>query len=518
MYLSHTVTRAAQVNGDGLATIFGERRRTWKQFHDRIKRLAGALVALGMKPGDRVSMLSPNSDRYVEYYYGIPWGGGVIVPLNNRWSIPELRYAIEDAGVTILFAHESFLAEAMQLKESIDCLRHIIVLSDDATELGVPDYEKLISDTEPVELIGREPEEVYGIFYTGGTTGHPKGVMLSTRGLWANVMFIIREYDYHRGENVLHVAPMFHMAAGANVFAMTGAACAHVIIPAFDTTKVLQLIEQEQVKNIPLMPTMIKMLMDDPAFYDTDLSSLRRIIYGAAPISDTLIRKLVEHLPQVEFVQVFGQTELSPIVTTLAPECHVPDNPLFEKRTSVGQAIYGTEVKIIDAEGNTLPPGETGEVAVRGPGNMLGYWNKPEQTAATFIDGWIRMGDAGYLDEEGYLYIVDRIKDMIISGAENVYCIEVENAIAKHPAVGACAVIGVPDETWGERVHAVIVLKDKASLDEMELLEHCRGLIADYKCPRSLEFVDALPLSAAGKILKTELRKPYWSDKERRVN
>ena len=512
MYLVQSVERAAQVNGNGLATVFQDRRHTWAQFHERVRQLAGGLVARGLNPGDRVAMLSPNSDCYVEYYYGVPWAGGIIVPLNSRWSLAELEYAIEDAGVSALFVDNQYLDKVLQLKDRISCLRHVIVISAEETQNDLLHYETIIRDADPIEPVYRAPEDIYGILYTGGTTGSPKGVMLSTQGLWANVMFMIREYDYRQNEKVIHVAPMFHIAAGASVLAMTGAACTHVIIPAFEPKEVLRVIEQEKIKNIPLIPTMIKMLIDEPAFHKTDLSSLRRIMYGAAPITDQLITQLQEHLPDVEFAQIFGQTEMSPVVSTLRPECHDSSHPLYNKRKSVGQAVYGTNIKIINSSGETLPTGETGEVTVRGPGNMLGYWNKPEQTAETMVDGWIRMGDAGYLDEDGYLYIVDRMKDMIITGGENVYSIEVENALVKHDAVNSCAVIGIPDEKWGERIHAIVVLNTGESVSIEALREHCLTLIADYKCPRSMDVVDKLPLSAANKVLKTELRKPYWQD------
>ncbi len=283
-----------------------------------------------------------------------------------------------------------------------------------------------------------------------------------------------------------------------------------MILPGFEPAAVLAALARERAQHLALVPSMLLALVDHPDFATTDTSSLRRINYGAAPVTPALLARLRSLLPHVELVQAFGQTEMSPVVSILPPACHRGEDP-HGRLGTVGQAVAGTELRIIDGDGKELPRGTVGEIAARGPGTMLGYWNKPEQTAATLVDGWVRMGDAGFLDADGYLHLVDRVKDMIISGGENVYSIEVERALASHPAVSACAVIGVPDAQWGERVHAVVVPREGMTPTLEELRDHCRAVIAGYKCPRSLDLTAALPLSAAGKVLKTELRRPYWA-------
>jgi len=522
MFLIQSVIRAAQINSTGAATVYGNRRRNWGEFKDRISRLAAALLAIGIKKGDRVCMLSPNSDRYLEYYYGVPWAGGVIVPLNNRWSLNELGYAIEDSGATVLLVDESFIDMATKLVANLPELKQVVILSEsepgDQFKKGQHCYERLLATATPVSPVSRSPTDLYGIFYTGGTTGKPKGVMLSTIGLWANAMYIVAALGYKPGCSMLHAGPLFHMATGSSVFAITNAAATHIIIETFNTRRVLEAVSSERITHLVLVPTMLKLLLEDPEFYQFDLSSLEKITYGAAPISESLVNQLGERLPQVKLFQAFGQTEMSPIISFQQSECNDPAHPLFSKRNSVGQAANSTELGIVDTEGSFVSAGESGEIIARGPGVMLGYWNKEDQTKATLVDGWVKTGDAGYLDEDGYLYLQDRVKDMIISGGENVYSIEVENAVLKHADVTACAVIGVPDDKWGERVHAVIELAGERQVAVEELREHCRQYIAGYKCPVSVEIVDALPLSPAGKILKTELRKPHWEDNSLRKN
>ena len=519
MYFNQSINRLRQVNPDGVATVFAQRRHTWQEFSHRIQRLAKGLQELGVAPGDHIAMLSANSDRYIEYYFAVAWLGAVVVPLNFRWSIAELIYAADDAQVKVLVFDESFIDTATDLSLQLSSIQLKIMASDKGiTETSCLDYETLIDNSNTVDPVMRDPEEIFGIFYTGGTTGEPKGVMLSTRSLWANVMFLLKEFGLDQFSKFLHIAPSFHLGDGIWCLGVTVAGGTHVVLPAFDAKAVIHAIDEHRITCLLLVPTMFKLLLDEPDIKHADLSSLETIVYGTSPIPDSVLQAGIKRMPHVDFIQAFGQTELSPIATILPARCHVLDGPLADKRRSVGQAIYGTEIKIIDPAGNPLPAGAVGEITVRGPGVMTGYWNKPEQTAATMIDGWVRMGDAGYLDEDAYLYVVDRIKDMVISGGENVYSVEVENAILKHEAVSACAVIGVPDEKWGERVHAVVVLRTGGELSQEKLVAHCRELIAAYKCPRSVEFVDALPLSAVGKVLKQTLRAPYWKDKTRGVN
>lgn len=519
MYLVQSLRRAAQVSPEGLVTVWGSRRRTYADLEARVARFAGALRAMHVQEGARVAILAINSDRYVELYHALPWAGIVAVPLNHRWSRAELAYALRDAGAELLILDQVFLDEGLALRHEVPELRCLVVMRDEAQDPlsgDVFDYETLVSSTPAIEPVRRDPGAPYGIFYTGGTTGEPKGVLLSTHGLWHNVMLLQREFDFRRGDTLLLALPLFHLAAGANLLALIGAAGCAAILPGFEPGAVLAMLARERAQHLALVPTMLRALIDHPDFAGTETRSLRRINYGAAPVTPALLARLRTALPHVELVQAFGQTEMSPVVSILPAACHVGEDP-HGRLGSVGQAVAGTELRIIDHDGRELPRGTVGEIAARGPGTMLGYWNKPDQTAATLVDGWVRMGDAGFLDADGYLHLVDRVKDMIISGGENVYSIEVERALASHPAVSACAVIGVPDARWGERVHAVVVPHAGTTPTLAQLRDHCRTAIAGYKCPRSLDLVAALPLSAAGKILKTELRRPYWAGRGKEI-
>jgi long-chain acyl-CoA synthetase len=282
---------------------------------------------------------------------------------------------------------------------------------------------------------------------------------------------------------------------------------------------VLRAIEEFRITNVTLIPTMFKMLLDHPDYPRSDLSSLRCIVYGAAPMPDAVLQTAMRTLPHARFVQAYGQTELSPIATILRPRYHVLEGSDAAKRTSCGQAALGVEILITDPDGNEQPRGTVGEIRVRGPNTMLGYWQKPAETTQTLVAGWVRTGDGGYMDEDGFIYVVDRLKDMVISGGENIYSVEVEAAIMSHAAVGACAVIGIPDERWGERVHAIVVPRSGCEVSAGEIITHCHERIAGYKCPKSVEIrSQALPLSGAGKILKRELREPFWQGHARRVS
>jgi long-chain acyl-CoA synthetase len=312
---------------------------------------------------------------------------------------------------------------------------------------------------------------------------------------------------------------MFHLADAAMVIGVTMVGGTHVVVPFFSPQSVIDAIAAEGVTDLVLVPTMFSMLGEYVADRPADLTSVRKVVYGASPVSEALLRRTMQLFPNAEFQQAYGQTELSPVATILTPATHRAADASTPYLRSAGQAIVGVEVRIVDDALNERPLGEVGEIAVRSPGAMLGYWNLPELTRATLVDGWVRTGDAGYMDGEGFVYLVDRVKDMIVSGGENVFSAEVENALSAHEHVVECAVIGAPDERWGERVHAIVRLRGDVRLSPDEIIDHCRALIAGYKCPRSVEFrTDPLPLSGAGKILKTELRKAYWPEDGRRIN
>lgn len=518
MYLTQPLHRAVTLHPDRIVARFGQRQTSFKQFAERVSRLAGALQALGAKPDDRVAILSLNSDRYLEYMMAVPWAGAVLNPCNIRWSVAENRYALEDSDTHILLVDETFKGAAEALRSQSKVLREIIYTGDGQTPEGMHNYEALIQKSDPVPDALRRGDDLAGIFYTGGTTGFPKGVMLSHNNIVSCGLQIMAEQVVTMNGVYLHVAPMFHLADIGIAQAVWLAGNTHTILPMFNPEQVLECIARDRVTDVLLVPTMIQMLVDHPGMKQPrDLSSLRKVVYGASPISEAVLNRAFEVLPGVGFIQAYGMTELSPVATVNSAYNHTEEGRKLGKLRSAGRASYCCEVRIVDINDNEVPRGAVGEVVVRGPGVMQGYWNKPDLTAQAIRNGWMHTGDGAYMDEDGYIFIVDRMKDMIISGGENVFSVEVENAIAQHPAVATSAVIGVPSEKWGESVHAVVVLKPGQSVTEEDLIAHCKTLIAGYKCPHSVEFSEALPLSGAGKVLKTKLREPFWKGRERNV-
>ncbi|HEU5098266.1 MAG TPA: long-chain-fatty-acid--CoA ligase [Roseiflexaceae bacterium] len=518
MSITQGLKRAMQINGRGTATIFGTRRRTWQEFGERVAKLAGALRGLGLDSGGRVAILALNSDRYLECYYAIPWAGGVVVPLNVRLAPAELIYTLNDAGAEILVVDAVFKAMLPAFSGKLDTVRRIIFADDAPAPEGALNYEQLLSAADLIPDAMRGGEDVAGIFYTGGTTGQAKGVMLTHNNLISNAMNVIAALHYNQEVVYLHVAPMFHLADGSSTFGVTMSGGMHAFIPKFDPADTLRAIQDYHVTHAVLVPTMINIVVNSPAVQDYDVSSLRKILYGASPMPSALIARALQVLPACGFAQGYGMTELSPVATLLDAKYHTLDGPLAGKLRSAGQPAYSVEVMIVDPDDHEVPHGVVGEIVVLGPNVMKGYWNKPEATAQALRGGWMHTGDAGSMDEDGFVYIVDRLKDMIISGGENVYSAEVENAIYQHPAVAMCAVVGIPSEAWGEAVHAIVVPKEGQVPTEDAIIAHCKELIAGYKCPRSVEIrQEALPLSGAGKILKSELRRPFWEGHERQV-
>lgn len=510
MYLTQGLHRALQFHPNKIATRCGGRSQTFRELGERVARLASALHSLQVRAGDRVAILSLNSDRYIETQIAVAWAGAAINPCNIRWSAAEIAYSLNDSSSTVLIVDETFKEIARKAQAECPSIRHVIYAGDGALPGGLLDYEALLREANPVEDAYRKDDDLAGVFYTGGTTGFPKGVMLTHRNLMTSCMSILAERVITLGGVYLHAAPMFHLAdfGMSLIHQMTGNT--HVVVPMFNPEAVLNAIQESRVTDVLLVPTMIQMLLDHPAFRGADVSSLKRIVYGASPIAESLLDRAMAAFPGVEFAQAYGMTELSPLATINPHHNHLPEARKLGRHRSAGRASFCTEVRILADNGSEVPRGTVGEVTVRGPNVMAGYWNKPEQTATAVRDGWMHTGDAAYMDDEGYIYIVDRLKDMIVTGGENVYSAEVENALAQHSAVASCAVIGIPSAEWGEAVHAVVVLKPGAQTASADLVTHCRGLIAGYKCPRSISFETSLPLSGAGKVLKTELRKPFW--------
>ncbi len=493
------------------------RRSSWADMADRVARLAAVLQQLGLQPGDRVGMLGMNSDHYVVFFHAVWWAGGVINPVNMRWSAAEIAYSLDDCDTRILLVDGHFHATATGLQARSRSLQQLVHWGDGPAPAGMVDGPALVDTAAPVPDARRGGDDLAAVMYTGGTTGRPKGVMLSHANLLCNVLSANLAAQRPVHSVGINCAPMFHVGGMALALQLIQRLCRQVILPGFDELPVLQAMADEGGSEIFLVPTMLKRLVEHPRFADFDTRSLQLVLYGAAPIDDALLARARAALPAAGFCQLYGMTELSPVVSALPAWCHAPGQPAGRLR-SVGRAVPIAEMRIVDEHDQPVPAGTVGEIVVRGPLVMQGYWGQPEQSAQALRGGWMHTGDGGRMDADGFFYVVDRIKDMIVSGGENVYSAEVENAITQLLEVSMAAVIGVPDERWGERVHAVVVLRPGATLTEAALQAFCRTLIAGYKCPRSVEFRESLPLSAAGKVLKVDLRAPFWAGKSRNVN
>ncbi|NIB38178.1 long-chain fatty acid--CoA ligase [Pseudomaricurvus alkylphenolicus] len=517
--LTQPLKTVAMAKPNKLATIMGERQHTWSEMQDRVSRLAKGLRDLGVNQGDRVAMLSLNSDRYLEYYYAVWWSGGLVVPLNTRWSATENAYALNDSGAKILLVDRAFSLQLDDIQKEANGVKSVIFCDDGEVPAGMLDYEALIRGYQPCDDAERSGDDLAGIYYTGGTTGFPKGVMLSHQAIWYNNVVNSVNVNYNRGGAYLHAAPMFHLADGAYSGATMSSGMTHVFLPTFDPQRAMDMVEQYSVTHTILVPTMWGMVLSHPQFDPEKLKSLHTCIYGASPMPEGLLSQLLEYFPNLNIIQGYGQTEMGPVITNLNAEDHREGFKQGGKLRSAGVAVPGVEVRICDENGHDLANGEVGEIYARSPGAMSGYWNLPKQTEQTLINGWVKTGDGAYRDEDGFIFIVDRVKDMIVSGGENVFSAEVENAISTHPDVEAVAVIGIPSDKWGEAVHAIVIPKRDANLTEDSIFSHTKGKIANYKQPRSVSFrEEAFPLSGAGKVLKRELREPYWQDKTSAVN
>ncbi|MCC5859828.1 MAG: long-chain fatty acid--CoA ligase [Ectothiorhodospiraceae bacterium] len=509
MYLSQPLHKALREAPGRTAVVFGRRRWSYAEFVDRVSRLAGALKEQGLRPGDRVGMLAINSDRYLEFFYGTFWAGGAVNPVNIRWSPTEIAYSLDDCDTRILIVDDAFASLLPEVRRHSESLNTVIYAGEEATPASMLDYETLIQRADPVPDVVRQGDDLAGVFYTGGTTGLPKGVMLTHANIYLNALSTLTAVNRQHSTVGLHSAPLFHVAGlslTGQLFARLGT---HVVLPQFEPGMVLRAIEEEEISETFLVPTMLKRVLEHPDFRRRRLDSLRFVMYGAAPIDGKLLDRATEAFPQARFAQMYGMTELGAVATVLPPWSHTPEGRKAEKLRSAGLPIPCAEIRILGPGGEELPHGETGEIVVRGPCVMPAYWSKPEQTREVLDEGWMHTGDAGYMDADGFVFIVDRIKDMIVSGGENVYSAEVERAVLTLPQVSDCAVIGVPDDDLGERVHAVVVLKEHETLTLDALKAHCRRLIGGYKCPRSMEVRSELPLSAAGKILKYKLREDH---------
>jgi len=487
---------------------------------DRLaNRFANSLAAIGLTKGDRVAYVSKNSIEMVIMYYGCSKAGVIPVPLNYRLAPPEMLYIINDAACKTVFSEAEFIPGLDTVKSEFNSAEQFISVGTDEDFEGWTAYSNWLGedDSDP-EVAIEESEQVYQM-YTSGTTGHPKGAMISHRNVDQNIQMVTLHATLGVGQDRnLIVAPMYHAAAALTVMTMVNMGSTLVILAEFDPVDVVDKLEQERITMSTLVPAMIQAcLVHVPDLAERDLSCLNRITYGASPIAQETLQAGMEKFG-CDFNQGFGMTELTCLASTLTPEVHrraaEGDTHLL---LSAGRAVSGTEIIIADDNDNEVPRGSVGEILVKGPHVMMGYWNKPEATEKTLRGGWMHSGDAAYMDEEGFIYIQDRIKDMIVSGAENIYPAEIESVLFEHPAVADAAVVGIPDEKFGEAVLALLVLKQGESVDAETIEAFCRERLAGYKIPRQVEFIDEMPRNASGKVLKRELREPYWEGVERRV-
>jgi long-chain acyl-CoA synthetase len=518
VYLTQGLHRALQQRPGVVATVFGQRRTSFSVLTGRVARLAGAFAQLGVSAGDRIALLAHNSDRYAEGMLAAWWLGAVACPLNTRWSVPEVAYALNDCGTRLLLVDDAFVPVVNELKSLAPGLGPIVHTGEQPRPAGLLAWEDLIATADPVEDARPDGDALAAILYTGGTTGTPKGVMLSHANFWVSSVARMAEVPNPVRAVSLLVAPLFHVAGLGRLVSQVVTGSTSVLLPAFRAETVLATLQQEQVTDVVLVPSMLQMLLDHPSFAGCDLRHLDRIIHGASPISPGLLERAMKALPDCGFQSAYGMTETAATACSNGPYRWRDGMPLGARELAAGRVCWGNELRVTDAQGREVPRNTVGEITIRGANVMQGYWNKPAETRAALRDGWLCTGDGGFMDEAGYVHIVDRVKDMIISGGENVYSAEVEGALSRHPAVATCAVIGIPSAAWGEAVHAVVVLRTGESVSEDELRAHCRGRLAGYKCPKTIEFRESLPLSPAGKVLKTVLREPFWDGQGRQVN
>jgi long-chain acyl-CoA synthetase len=489
---------------------------TYAEHLDRVARAIGGLQGLGVGRGDRFALMMANSPAYLELFHAALLGGGVVNPLNLRFAPAELAYVLQDSGSKVCFVDEHFAPIIESVREEAG-LEHVVLVGGGDVAHTIT-YDNLLASATPTIPDEGEESDPTVLMYTGGTTGLPKGVLLSQRAMMLHTYHSLMALPYGPDTTFLLPTPMFHAASTFSMICVPVVGGHLVTVPMFEPVAVMRAVRQYRPTFTVMVPTMIGMVLSHPDFTADALESVGNLGYGGSPIPQVLLERLAELYPALDLWQVYGMTEAAPVITVLSPADHRSGGQLLR---SAGRAIVGVALSIRDAGGHELPAGEPGEVCARGGNYMLGYWNKPDATAQAFAGGWYHSGDAGYIDDDGYLFLVDRVKDMIVTGGENVYSAEVENALAGHPAVLQVAIIGVPSEQWGEAVHAVVVLRPGFEPGDdlaAELIAHAHQRIAGYKSPKAVTFrTDPLPLSGAMKVLKRELRAPYWEGQDRNV-
>lgn len=512
--------RAESQFGNKIGIVDGDVRLTYREYSRRCDRLSNALKDLGVRRGERVAWLGYNSHELLEAYYGVVQLGSVLLPLNMRLAPEEIGFILNDSESVVLFYNRDFLPIVNAIRGSVPTVRRFISLEPGEGS----HYETLLASAEdefePPEDI--KDDDLAELFYTSGTTANPKGVMMTHRNLYLHAMQALAGLSVNDKNVQLHTIPLFHVNGWGTPHTITGSGGRHVVVKKFDPLEVLQLVQRERVTHFSMVPTMAMALINHPSVGEFDLSSLEYVGLGGAASPVELVREIEERLGCPAY-SGYGLTETTPVCTFSFLKDHLkgaPDSERWRRQAMTGYPMPGIEMAIVDQDDAFLPwDGQSvGEIVVRADNVMAGYWKQPEDTRHVMRGGWFHTGDMAVVDEEGYFLIVDRKKDIIISGGENISSIEVEKAVYSHPLVFECAVIAVPDKRWGEAPKALVVLKPDASLDEKELIEHCRTRLPGFKIPKSIEFLPSLPKGGTGKILKKELREQYWAGQEKRVH
>jgi len=517
---------AARLFGRKVGVVCGDARFTYREFNERADRLSAALRRLGVRKGDRVAYLSFNCHRLLEAYYGVPQIGAILLAMNIRLAPEELAYILNDAAPRVLCFDPEFIPLVEALRPRVSSVEHYVSLRD-AKPSWAHDkfYDELLAAAEPADIDYREIDEnsVAELFYTSGTTAYPKGVMLTHRNLYLHAFYTALGMRASDRDVHLYTVPLFHVNSwGApHIFTLSGGR--HVMLRKFDPPSVLELTQREGVTRLHMVPAMVIALLNHPDFSRYDLSSVHEVMMGGAPTNTALIQEIEKKIPGCTAKGGYGLTETSPVITLAHIKEYLADDPeekILRRKATAGYAFAGSEIRVVDLDGRDVAADgqQVGEVVVRGDVVMEGYWRQPEASADALRDGWFHTGDLATLDEEGYVLIVDRAKDMILSGGENVASAEIERVLYQHPAVLECAVIAIPDQQWGEVAKAVITLRAGCQASDAEIIEHCRKHLGGFKIPKSIEFTDALPKGGTGKILKKVLREKYWAGQERRVH
>ena len=509
MYTLGDISRKGfAVHRNKTAMVFEGTRITYGELNERVNRLANALISLGLKKGGRVTILAENTYKYIEVYFGAAKAGLSVTPLNFRLSDKELIHIVNDCEATVLFAGNGLEDRTLDMKGNLTGIRRFISL--DNKKDGFLFYEDLLNGASDVDpLIEVDENDMAILMYTGGTTGLPKGVMLSHRNLFTSHLSLIIGYSFNRNDTTCFSLPMFHVAVWP-VICLLMMGGNSVILRRPDVGEILKAVQNEKCSHLLLVPTVLQWLIDDPRTKEYDLSSLRTITYAGSPMPLEVLKRCMDKFGPI-LAQGYGLTEAAPFVTVHSSDDHILEGPRSRLLASAGKAGFCVEARVVDEDDHTLPPNEVGEICIRGKNIMMGYWKNPELTSQALRGGWLHTGDIGFIDDEGYIFLKDRKADMIITGGENVYPKETEDALYIHPAIRECAVVAVPDKKWGERVHAVIVLKDGFKVTADELIKHCKDRLAGYKCPKSIDFWPDLPKTSIGKIIRRDVKKHYWN-------